>query len=249
MRSQKFTCHFYRRRALTAFSFNRVPQVLKLITSFSDASAAHEAAADRIAAALDRYQEQPSILDPQLEAMVTPLLESVRTVARGGKTGAEAAVLPHACRVMYTLCKVRGYKTIVKFVPHEVADLEPLVHLLARYPPSDCDSWQIAYALMVWLSMVVMVPFDLSIIDSSLADAANGGRARRRQPARQVDRAARAWLPRLDRPGARGGRNPPRAAAHTARPESNALRLCHLGRLRAPKGPFRRGRGAERRRE
>ena len=29
------------------------------------------------------------------------------------------------------------------------------------------DAWQVAYSLMVWLSMVVMVPFDLSIIDSS----------------------------------------------------------------------------------
>ena len=147
--------------------------MLGLIASFSDPSGAHESAAERIAAVLDRYQEQPSILDPQLEAMVTPLLVSVRLVARGERSN---AVLPHSCRVMYTLGKVRGYKTIVKFCPHEVADLEPLVHLLAKYPAEDCDSWQIAYALMVWLSMVVMVPFDLTIIDSSSTDgAAEGG--------------------------------------------------------------------------
>lgn len=28
------------------------------------------------------------------------------------------------------ICKVRGYKTVVKFFPHEVADLEPVVELL-----------------------------------------------------------------------------------------------------------------------
>ena len=37
---------------------------------------------------LDRYQEQPSILDPQLEAMVTPLLQSVRLVSRGERPDA-----------------------------------------------------------------------------------------------------------------------------------------------------------------
>ena len=150
------------------FSFRMCAQVLALMKSFSDPKAKHETAADRLAVVLDRYQEQPSILDPSLEGMVTPLLASVRMAARG--TG-PTSVLPHACRVMYTLCKVRGYKTIVKFCPHEVADLEPLVHLLARFPPEDCASWQIAYSLMVWLSMVVMVPFDLSIIDSSVATA------------------------------------------------------------------------------
>ena len=61
---------------------------------------------------------------------------------------------------------------IVKFVPHEVADLEPLVALLATVRPADHASWQIAYALMVWLSMVMMVPFDLTIIDSSGVTAA-----------------------------------------------------------------------------
>ena len=120
--------------------FAEADEVVRLISCFSDPEGAHEQAAERVASILDRYQEQPSILDPQLEAMVTPLLESVRLVARHS---ASPVVLPHACRVMYTLCKVRGYKTIVKFVPHEVADLEPLVHLLAGVDPGDHSRWQV----------------------------------------------------------------------------------------------------------
>ena len=61
---------------------------------------------------------------------------------------------------------MRGYKTIVRFVPHEVADLEPLVALLMSIDAAEHASWQVAYSLMVWLSMVVMVPFDLAVIDS-----------------------------------------------------------------------------------
>ena len=223
--------------------FVEAEEVLALIRSFSDEKAHHAAAADKLAAALDRYQEQPSILDPQLEAMVTPLLESVRKVSRG--TSPEA-VLPHACRVMYTLCKVRGYKTIVKFVPHEVADLEPLVDLLARVDPADHSSWQVAYAIMVWLSMVVMVPFDLSIIDSA---AASSRRWRRRQgqPARAVHRADHAGAPRRD-----GRATPPRSSspASSRAPDSSAARASSPGRPGAPKGPpprRRRGGGHRRR--
>ena len=173
--------------------------MLSLIASFSDPSAAHAAAAERVALVLDRYQEQPTVLDPQLEAMVVPLLEAVRGVARDG---APRDLLPHTCRVMYTLCKVRGYKTVVKFVPHEVADLEPLVALLMSLDTADYASWQIAYSLMVWLSMVVMVPFDLAIIDSGpataaeadaaggAADAADDDAARLRQIERGLGRLA-----------------------------------------------------------
>ena len=117
-------------RALTHPRTALAPQVLGLIASFSDPTAAHAAAAERVAHVLDRYQEQPTVLDPQLEAMVVPLLEAVRKVARDG---ASRELLPHTCKVMYTLCKVRGYKTIVRFVPHEVAD--PQHHPRPSPPP------------------------------------------------------------------------------------------------------------------
>ena len=149
--------------------FVEAEEVLRLIRSFSDGGAEHETAAERIASTLDRYQEQPGVLDPQLEEMVTLLLGAVRDVAhhRMGRS-----VLPHACRVMYALCKVRGYKTIVKFVPHDVADLEPLVTLLSSYDPTDHDCWQVAYSLMVWLSIVVMVPeWSLSTPEKATAHA------------------------------------------------------------------------------
>ena len=144
--------------------FVEAPEVLALIKELRTPGEAAAAAAQKIADILDKYQEQPGVLDPQLGAVVAPVLEVARAATRGT---ADRAVLPPVCRVVYALCKVRGYKTIVKFVPLEVADLEPLVALLATVRPADHASWQIAYALMVWLSMVVMVPFDLTIIDSS----------------------------------------------------------------------------------
>ena len=102
---------------------------MSLINGLQTEEASHKSAAERVSLILDRYQEQPSVLDPSLESMVLPLLSCVRLISRHELS---KAVLPSACRIMYSLCKVRGYKTIVKFVPHEVHDLEPLVALLVR---------------------------------------------------------------------------------------------------------------------
>ena len=67
--------------------------------------------------------------------------------------------------ILYTLCKIRGYKTIVKFFPHEAADLEPCFYYLEGL--NNNSLWQSQYILLIWLSMIVLVPFDLDTIDSS----------------------------------------------------------------------------------
>ena len=62
-------------------------------------------------AQLQRYQEQPELLDPHLELIITPLMR----IACRGMSDARPVALD-AChrvfRVIYTLAKVRGYKTI-----------------------------------------------------------------------------------------------------------------------------------------
>ena len=65
--------------------------------------------------------------------------------------------------VLYNLCTVRGYKTIVKFFPHEAADMEPCVELLHF---QDGDQYWISCMLTLWLSLIVIVPFDIQTIDS-----------------------------------------------------------------------------------
>jgi tubulin-specific chaperone D len=73
---------------------------------------------------------------------------------------------PHLIfEVLYTLTKIRGYKTILKFFPHEASDLEPCFYYLEGI--KDPTLWQSQYILLIWLSMIVLVPFDLDTIDSS----------------------------------------------------------------------------------
>lgn len=77
-------------------------------------------------------------------------------------------------QLLYHLCKVRGYKTVVKVFPHEVADFEPTLHLLQSQDRTDHSAWETRYVLLLWLSMLCLVPFDLSTIDSS-SSSGNGG--------------------------------------------------------------------------
>lgn len=94
---------------------------------------------------------------------------------------------------MYLLASTRGYKTLVKHFPHEVADLEPTVHMLLSQDASDhsyvsairtsqrladvCSNWETRYILLLWLSILVLVPFDLNTIDSSQSTAMSSGDA------------------------------------------------------------------------
>jgi hypothetical protein len=92
------------------------------------------------------------------------------------RTAAAGAALPfqlydnpalHALlQVVYLICKTRGYKHIVKLFPHEVADLEPALQLLLSQDRSDHATWGTRYVLFLWLSILVLVPFDLATADS-----------------------------------------------------------------------------------
>lgn len=66
--------------------------------------------------------------------------------------------------ILTYICKVRGYKTVLKFFPHEVCDMEMITELLHF---QDAEHWEIPYILVLWLSIVILVPFDLTTIDSS----------------------------------------------------------------------------------
>lgn len=91
----------------TRLLFTEAYEVAQLIGSLGSAGgAAATEAAERVAKILDKYQEQPSVLDPKLEGLVMPLLSAVRAIASG--VGVGHTSLRPACLVMYSLCKVRS---------------------------------------------------------------------------------------------------------------------------------------------
>lgn len=68
-------------------------------------------------------------------------------------------------QIIYQLTKVRGKKYTTKYFPHEVRDLEPAVAYLVRWR-QELAHWETKYIILLWLSVIILVPFDLETIDS-----------------------------------------------------------------------------------
>lgn len=131
---------------------------------------------------LDPFQELPQLLDPHLPKWLPLLaeafLEYLQTRQRRPRDGSAAASLlmplPTAiCKLIYTFCKIRGEKVIVRFLNVETKYLELLLSALEdaeRHQDSDGTtaqwSWEERYVVLLWLSHLMFAPFDLSTISS-----------------------------------------------------------------------------------
>lgn len=128
-------------------------------------------------ATLELYQEQPTCLDPYLERIVSPLMSAVAQYlgrfhdnSSTAEPNADISSMDPAFDLVYMLCKVRGYKVVLQFFPHSVADVEPVFTLLWWHSSMIAKSnWTTRYVLLIWLSLLSMVPFDMEFIDSGVS--------------------------------------------------------------------------------
>ncbi|GAA5821078.1 hypothetical protein JCM11251_001952 [Rhodosporidiobolus azoricus] len=141
---------------------------------------------DELCGMLDEYQEQPHLLDPSLEKLISPLLIKLREQVRRPNPPLEGKRLNRLARLVYFVTKVRGSKVIVGFFPHETSDLSlliPLLHACFCRPPSpdsstsiappsplSSASWELRYILLLWLSVAIRIPFDLRRLDQQAPD-------------------------------------------------------------------------------
>ncbi|KAJ2503722.1 hypothetical protein GGH96_000062 [Coemansia sp. RSA 1972] len=126
---------------------------------------------------LDVYQEQPTCLDPHLECIVGRLMAVVQEYVYAFHDSIDKPESLAVTRMdgifdlLYTLCKVRGYKVILRFFPHGVTDVEPVFATLWRFSVDfEASTWPARYVLLIWLSLLAMIPFDIESIDSGTAD-------------------------------------------------------------------------------
>ncbi|KAI8577490.1 hypothetical protein K450DRAFT_212781 [Umbelopsis ramanniana AG] len=122
----------------------------------------------RIQQILDVYQEQPHLLDPHLESLIEPVVIRIRANISSSSAMEAQSKCAWLFKYLYYLTKARGYKTIVKFMTHEVSDLEPMVDFMNAQEIRDGTCWETRYVCLIWLSIICMVPFDLRKIDSGL---------------------------------------------------------------------------------
>jgi hypothetical protein len=54
----------------------------------------------------------------------------------------------------------------VNFFPHSVADLESTLGYLQRQNSQDFETWETRYSLLLWMTILVKIPFNLASVDS-----------------------------------------------------------------------------------
>lgn len=87
---------------------------------------------------LSKYQEQSQLLEPHLGDMMEPLNEFMLEYVSGSTS---LTTFHRAGRMLQLLCRVRGYKRILKFFPHEVKHIELCWVSLSKQVSSCCVSY------------------------------------------------------------------------------------------------------------
>ncbi|KAK5107621.1 hypothetical protein LTR62_000956 [Meristemomyces frigidus] len=125
---------------------------------------------------IEPFQSEPQLLDAKLKYIVPPIVEAYLAYLQvnGSRKSTKDLPLDHAvCTLLYTLCKVRGHKVIVGFFINEARYLELILCALERNIASiqtagQQGSWQVEYILLLWLSHLLLTPFDLATISDIL---------------------------------------------------------------------------------
>ncbi|XP_029456142.1 tubulin-specific chaperone D isoform X2 [Rhinatrema bivittatum] len=149
-------------------AFSEHQEVKNVIDSLRDVygdQISREMAIEKFICIMDRYQEQPHLLDPHLDWMLHSLLD----VLQDKKS--PPALVHLTFKFLYIITKVRGYKIFLQLFPHEVTDVQPVLDLLADQNPKDYETWETRYMLLLWLSMTCLIPFDLARFDGNIAEA------------------------------------------------------------------------------
>ncbi|KAI9308157.1 tubulin folding cofactor D C terminal-domain-containing protein [Cunninghamella echinulata] len=148
----------------TRSHFEQADQTISLVQELCNGSTDEDENLKQLTTILDQYQEQAHLLDPYLERLVEPIMLCLRDKIQQRPIQAEKT---HGLfKYLYHLTKTRGYKTVVKFMSHEVTDLEMVFDFLSNLDSSNNNYWETRYICFVWLSLICMIPFDLKKVDS-----------------------------------------------------------------------------------
>jgi hypothetical protein len=147
----------------------------------SDLSSAH-----KIRSIMDKYQEQGQLLEPYLETVISPLMAIVRskTIQLHTLSHEIIQLMNPLCIIIYSLVTVCGYKSVIRFFPHQVSDLELAVSLLEKSHATKAGTslrqestgeMETKCVVLLWLSILVLVPFDISSVDTSFVNTGEFG--------------------------------------------------------------------------
>ncbi|CAN7982388.1 unnamed protein product, partial [Ixodes hexagonus] len=147
--------------ALQTFEdYERVMSIINTVISCDLSEKIMESLHQEFKSLFDKYLEQPYLLDGHMEEIVRTLIEPVRS-------GSCPEVMLQKCLLFLQVpTTVRGHKAVIHHLPHEISDIEPVLQLLERVTPNQTTRQSTVEMLLLWLSVVAIVPFQLSRLDS-----------------------------------------------------------------------------------
>ncbi|EGP84313.1 uncharacterized protein MYCGRDRAFT_110699 [Zymoseptoria tritici IPO323] len=133
----------------------------------------------RITSYIEPFQGEPQLLDAKLKTILPPIVDAYLEFLTSQKSldDTQSDHLDFQTAVfalLYTLCKVRGQKIIAGFLNNEPRFLEPVLEAVERctFDTNDREvQWQVPYVLLLWLSHLLLTPFDLQSISTSVGPA------------------------------------------------------------------------------
>ena len=147
--------------ALTQFDeAKEVEDLIRSLPSYCSNETDLEVNKERYTKILDYYQEQPHLIDPHLSGLLEILISHILNENRN------EVLISAASSFAVHLVKVRGYKIVVRHLPHEVKHVEAVLQLLELQDSQQQTNWETKYFLLLWCSILVLIPFHLSRFDS-----------------------------------------------------------------------------------
>ncbi|ORY25084.1 armadillo-type protein [Naematelia encephala] len=180
---------------------------------------------------LNYYLPLPGLLDPYLDEIVSPMMRllahhlNILAEAQGDPAPVSSRRLSRLGVVINWVVRVRGWKAVIPHFPSSISHLPVLISLLS--PPSQPSSsstpetphhpyvsgqqsWELRSALLLWLALLLTVPFSLSALSpsepaaSTVIDLPASKRLFSTPTAELARKVVLLTLPVLDRPGKEG---------------------------------------------
>ncbi|KAL6732232.1 hypothetical protein Aduo_003014 [Ancylostoma duodenale] len=120
---------------------------------------------DRYSRLLDIYQEQPNLLDCIIPSLLKTLESYVTLPSSASSDKCLDKLSITALHYISHLTKVRGYKVIVRLLPHHVSYLDKLLTALEQYHGNVGSDLYERHMLLLWLWIVCKNPFDFRRFD------------------------------------------------------------------------------------
>ncbi|CAD0095047.1 unnamed protein product, partial [Aureobasidium vineae] len=128
---------------------------------------------DHVIQLIEPFQGEPQLLDAHLKTLLPPIVEAYLAFLQVQQAKSPSPLTVYldvaASKLLYTFCKVRGEKIITGFLNNEPRYLELILTNLEDFKVLSAGSdtaWEKSYVLLLWLTHLMLAPFDLSSISA-----------------------------------------------------------------------------------